>query len=89
MVRLAPSAGNKQPWRAVVCGDRVHFYEKKTKSMSNNSLGDIQKVDVGIALAHFDLVLKEAGTDGRFMVEDPGFKVDDLMEYIITYEVTY
>lgn len=87
MVRLAPSAGNKQPWRAVVCGDRVHFYEKKT--MSDNPLGDIQKVDVGIALAHFDLVLKETGTDGRFMAEDPGFKIDDGMEYIITYEVKH
>lgn len=87
MVRLAPSAGNKQPWRAVVCGDRVHFYEKKT--MSDNPLGDIQKVDVGIALAHFDLTLKENGTNGRFTVEDPGFKIDDGMEYIITYEVKH
>ena len=89
MVRLAPSAGNKQPWRAVVCGDRVHFYEKKTKSMSDSPLGDIQKVDVGIGLAHFDLTLKETGTVGRFMAEDPGFEVDDLMEYIITYEVKH
>ncbi len=89
MVRLAPSAGNKQPWRAVVCGNRVHFYEKKTKSMSENPLGDIQKVDVGIALAHFELALKENGTDGRFMAEDPGFKIDDGMEYIITYEVKH
>ncbi|MBD5530620.1 MAG: nitroreductase [Lachnospiraceae bacterium] len=89
MVRLAPSAGNKQPWRAVVCGDKVHFYEKKTKSMSDNPLGDIQKVDVGIALAHFDLTLKETGTGGRFIEENPGFKIDDWMEYIITYEVTY
>ena len=87
MVRLAPSAGNKQPWRTVVRGDRVHFYEKKT--MPDNSLGDIQKVDVGIALAHFDMVLKETGIDGRFMEEDPGFVIDDGMEYIITYEVKH
>lgn len=86
MVRLAPSAGNKQPWRAVVCGDKVHFYEKK--SMPENHLGDIQKVDLGIALVHFDLVLKENGRDGCFVEEDPGFKTDDGMEYIITYEVT-
>ncbi len=85
MVRLAPSAGNKQPWRVVVCGDRVHFYEKKT--MPNNSLGDIQKVDVGIALAHFELALKENGTEGRFVAENPGFETGDGMEYIISYEV--
>ena len=86
MVRLAPSATNKQPWRAVVCGDAVHFYEKKAKGMSN-SLGDIQKVDVGIALAHFDLTMKEAGINGCFVAKDPGFDIEDTMEYIVTYEV--
>lgn len=89
MVRLAPSAGNKQPWRAVVCGDRVHFYEKKTKAMSNNPLGDIQKVDVGIALAHFDLTLQESGIKGSFSVEDPGLAIDNTTEYIVTYEVKH
>ena len=87
MTRLAPSAGNKQPWRAVVCGDRVHFYEKKAKAMQNNPLGDIQKVDIGIALAHFDLTLQEVGITGRFVVEDPGLETDDQTEYIVTYEV--
>ena len=87
MVRLAPSAGNKQPWRAVVCGDPVHFYEKKAKEMSNNPLGDIQKVDLGIALAHFDLTLKEAGVNGCFVTRDPDFDIEDAMEYIISYEV--
>ncbi len=86
MVRLAPSAGNKQPWRAVVCGNRVHFYEKKTKAMSNNPLGDIQKMDMGIALSHFDLTLKENGIDGRFAAEDPGLETEDATEYIMTYE---
>ena len=89
MVRLAPSAGNKQPWRAVVCGDTVHFYEKKDKAMSNNPLGDIQKVDVGIALAHFDLTLKENGINGRFAVKNPGLVTDDSIEYIVTYEVRH
>ena len=57
--------------------------------MSNNPLGDIQKVDVGIALAHFNLTLKENGIGGSFAVEDPGFEKDDSIEYIITYEVRY
>lgn len=89
MVRLAPSAGNKQPWRAIVCGDKVHFYEKKIKAMSNNPLGDIQKVDVGIALAHFNLTLKESGINGRFTEEDPGLETDDSIEYIVTYEAKH
>lgn len=86
MVRLAPSAVNKQPWRIVVCGDTVHFYEKKAKAMSNSALGDIQKVDMGIAMVHFDLTLKEAGVNGCFVTKDPGFPLEDSMEYIVTYE---
>lgn len=85
MIRLAPSAGNKQPWRVVVCDDTVHFYEKK--SMSDNPLGDIQKVDIGIALAHFDLTLKENGINGYFVTENPSLEIDNSMEYIITYKM--
>ena len=55
--------------------------------MSNNELGDIQKVDVGIALAHFDLTLKEAGVNGCFITRDPGFDIEDTTEYIVSYEV--
>lgn len=84
MLRLAPSAVNKQPWRVVVCGDSVHFYEKHDKSLENE-LGDIQKIDMGIALAHFDLTLKEEGYIGEFVVEDP--KLSDEAEYIITYKL--
>lgn len=87
MVRLAPSAGNKQPWRAVVCKDTVHFYEKKTKSMSKNPLGDIQKVDMGIALLHFVIMMEESGTDGGFLADDPKLSKEADMEYIISYRL--
>lgn len=86
MARLSPSAANKQPWRAVVAGNRVHFYEQK--SMKDNVLGDIQKVDVGIALAHFDMTMEENGASGRFVFEDPGITVPADVHYIITYERT-
>lgn len=86
MVRLAPSAVNKQPWRAVKCGNIVHFFKKKTRGMATDSF-DIQKIDIGIALAHFDLTLKENGILGNFMSLTPDFKIDDSMEYIISYEV--
>ena len=84
MARWAPSAGNKQPWRAVVIGDTVHFYEEK--SIKDSPLGDIQKVDVGIALAHFDLTMQEEGHNGRFVEGDPGIVLPKSVEYIISYE---
>lgn len=85
MVRLAPSAGNKQPWRIVIRGDTAHFYEKK--SLPQNALGDIQKVDVGIALAHFALTTEAAGGSISYLENDPGLSREDGMEYIISCRV--
>lgn len=85
MVRLAPSATNKQPWRAVVQGNKVHFYEVKTKGYAKESTGDIQKVDVGIALCHFEIGAKEAGFNGQFVQDDPQIAMDGQTEYIATY----
>lgn len=83
MARWAPSAGNGQPWRAVVDGDSVHFYEAKT--MKDSPLGDIQKVDVGIALAHFDMTLEEEGVKGTYSFSDPGIATPENTHYIVTY----
>lgn len=83
MARLSPSAGNRQPSRAVLADNAVHFYENKT--MKDNALGDIQKVDVGIALAHFDLTLREEGVSGRFLNNNPALDVPEGMHYMISY----
>ncbi len=53
MVRWAPSAVNKQPWRVVIDGPKAHFYEKKSKGFADAGGWDLQKVDMGIALYHF------------------------------------
>ncbi len=83
MARWAPSAANGQPWRAVVDGDSVHFYEAKT--MKDSPLGDIQKVDVGIALAHFDMTLEEEDVKGSYSFSDPGIAAPENTHYIVTY----
>ena len=82
-VRWAPSATNGQPWRAVVDGDTVHFYEAKT--MRDNPLGDIQKVDIGIALSHFDLIREEDGIKGSFVFADPGLASPENTHYIVSF----
>lgn len=85
MVRLAPSATNKQPWRTVVKENRVHFYEKKTKGYDRESTGDIQKVDMGIALCHFEIAAEESGLKGRIIQSDPGIVTPEDTEYIATF----
>ena len=84
MLRLAPSATNKQPWRAVVDGDTVHFFEEH--SLKDSALGDIQKVDMGIALSHFLLTAQERGLEGRFVTRDPEAAAPKGTEYITSFE---
>ncbi|MBP3853737.1 MAG: hypothetical protein J6D18_04120 [Erysipelotrichaceae bacterium] len=82
MVRRAPSATNQQPWRVVLDGDTLHFFEAKTIQGEP----DIQKVDLGIALCHFDLTLQEEGIRGQFIQADPNYVLPDHVEYILSYQ---
>ncbi len=84
-VRLAPSAVNKQPWRVVVCGDKAHFYEKRGRGYVSGDGWDIQKIDMGIALCHFELAAKESGLDVMFEIADPEQRTGDDTHYIATY----
>lgn len=84
MVRLAPSAVNKQPWRAVVCENAVHFYLKRSKGFGTSTL-DMQKIDMGIALCHFSLGAKEAGLDITFTLNHPAPNIETDAEYIASY----
>ena len=84
MVRWAPSAVNKQPWRVVIADGQVHFYEKKDRGYVNDSTGDLQKIDVGIALCHFVMGLEEIKVKPELKVSDPGIDIPDDVEYIAT-----
>lgn len=83
-VRWAPSAVNAQPWRVVIDGEQVHFF--KYRSMKDNPIGDVQKVDIGIALAHFDEVLSEQGLNGNFVKLETKIVLPENMEYMITFQ---
>ena len=67
MVRLAPSAGNKQPWRILKEKDNniFHFYWVIGKNINYNKL---HKIDMGIAVCHFDLMVKELGLKGNWII---------------------
>jgi len=84
LVRWAPSAVNKQPWRLIAGDGAVHFYEKKDKGYVGDATGDLQKIDVGIALCHFLLGLEDMGKQPKVKAEDPGIPIPGDMEYIAT-----
>ncbi|MCR4950425.1 MAG: nitroreductase family protein [Solobacterium sp.] len=86
-VRLAPSAVNKQPWRVVLCDNKAHFYEKPAKGYVSEDGWDLQKIDMGIALCHFELAAEELGLSAAFEINDPSLPVPEGMQYIASYQV--
>ena len=92
MVRLGPSASNKQPWRIVREGDRWHFYLQRTPRYPAGGLGkligivDLQRVDMGIAMCHLELTAAELGLAGQWQICDPGLEVPgDLTSYTASW----
>ncbi len=69
MVRLGPSASNKQPWRIVMESGRYHFFEQKTPGYGGAFNFDMQSLDMGIAACHFHLAAIEKGLDGIFEMD--------------------
>ena len=87
MVRWAPSAVNKQPWRIVACDDDFHFFEARDRKYTNEKTGDLQKTDVGIALCHFMTGMEDRGRNTEVVIRDPGIAVPDGAEYIATVRI--
>lgn len=61
MVRLAPSAFNAQPWRIIKTNNSFDFYIYSSKELRSSS---IKHVDIGIALAHFMIMVKNLNLAG-------------------------
>ena len=84
-VRVAPSAVNKQPWRIVVKGNEAHFYVRHDKGFMTPDY-DLQKIDVGIALYHFDQVMTEEGKKLTIGFDNPGITTPSDVDYVATYK---
>ena len=83
-VRIAPSAVNKQPWRVVIAGNTAHFYEKHDKGFSTPDY-DVQKIDIGIALYHFESQLKSEGKEPLLSVNKSEIEIPGNMDYMASY----
>jgi nitroreductase len=95
MVRWAPSASNKQPWRLVRNGNAWHFYLQRTKGYGKGSLifnllrlADLQRVDMGIAMCHFELAAHELGLQGSWVIDEPKLTMPEGTEYTVTWIVS-
>ena len=92
MVRLGPSASNLQPWRIIKNGSGWHFFLRRKPGYRDSRLArylrtaDLQRVDMGIAMCHFELTIRQLGLPGRWAVAEPEIeKPDPLTEYTISW----
>ncbi len=92
MVRIGPSASNKQPWRIIKSGETWHFFVQRTPGYAKRNhmlldIADMQRIDMGIAMCHFALAAEELGLRGAWTIRDPAIqKPDALTEYIVSWE---
>jgi len=92
MVRQGPSASNKQPWR-IIKGDHCwHFYLCRTPGYRDRiyskiiKIEDLQRVDMGIAMCHFELTAKASGLSGSWQSQGASpFDLDSDLEYLTTW----
>lgn len=85
MVRIGPSSFNKQPWIILKQNNMYHFYEDKIISYNKKTDIDIKKIDMGIAMCHFELYLRENNIKGHFEKQDMYPKSDKNISYIISW----
>jgi nitroreductase len=91
MVRLGPSASNRQPWRIIQDNQQWHLYLQRTPGYGRSSamffkIADLQRVDMGIAMCHFELAARELGLKGRWVIQEPDInKPDRLTEYVVSW----
>ena len=93
MTRLAPSSHNYQPWRVVQDGSCYHFYLQRTRGYGPGTLtftllgmADLQRIDIGIAMCHFELTARELGLAGKWVVQESTLrKQSEAVEYVATW----
>lgn len=80
-VRVAPSASNKQPWRIIKKGEDYEFYLKPTPGYGDKLGFNIQEVDIGIAMCHFEMVAIEDDLQGQWEISigNKEKNIDDLI----------
>ncbi len=67
MVRLGPSAVNRQPWRLMVDEPWVHFFTDTRGITQMMYKGMFPLIDIGVACCHFELTMNGCGRKGKWL----------------------
>lgn len=81
-LRWGPSASNAQPWR-VLRDDQgtLHFHVHRSPAHGLFNSVDLPRVDLGIALCHFECAARHAGFEGRFVRGEAPIPEHDLPKH--------
>ena len=86
MLRLAPSAKNKQPWRVVFDGNGFHFIQLYSHGDNDGSGQEMHRIDMGIAISHFHLIAESENLSGYFKTfEKLDFPLPEGASYITSW----
>ena len=86
MLRLAPSASNKQPWRIVKDSNKYHFFLRTSPGYSSALGYNIQRIDIGIAMCHFEMTMNELGVKGSWIMDSElSIELPQNTDYMITW----
>lgn len=86
MLRLGPSSGNTQPWRLFYdhASKEFHFF-KKIINKRYDEMG-LHEIDMGIAMAHFELTSAHKGLQGKWIKHSEEIKgIPEDLHYIWTW----
>lgn len=88
MVRLAPSASNRQPWHIIKRDNTFDFYlQRSPMNYLRFSTTDLQRIDLGIATCHFELAAKELNLKGKWLINALKEDLPENMEYILSWVI--
>lgn len=89
MVRIAPSASNRQPWRIIKekNAHTYHFFITRKRSRYSRffSWPDFPRMDLGIAICHFNLAAQELELSGDWQTINLDFPLPSHLEYFISW----
>ena len=88
MVRRGPSASNKQPWRFLKDNAGFHLFLVRTPGYRKwVPSTDLQMIDMGIAMRHFDAAAGARGLSGRWEILPHDAQPTEGTEYIVSWVI--
>ena len=86
MVRLGPSAGNKQPWRIVKdSGSDIYHLFMNPSNRKGYIEKKLHEIDMGIAMCHFELAAHGNNLNGNWKIIDSNIEVPENTYYIVSW----